>query len=110
MDNDATNEGSTIVLEWDPPSNRNGPYRTLITYSATQVFNYNVSRVQNMSGSFVIDDEGTRTHTLSGNDILPFANYNITITPFNRLFGQSLSAPNVFEMIMTVPIGRWSLL
>ena len=110
VSDDATNANSRIVLDWDPPSDRNGSFNTLITYSAIQIFTYDVNRVQTISDSLIIEDQDTNTLTLSGDDILPFADYNITIIPFNRLFGRSLSAPTVLRMVTTVPIGRQSLL
>ena len=95
-----------IFVSWLPPSNRNGSFDVTFTFTATQVFIYQ-DRVQGDSNEINLvgsDSRTTRTETISG--VLPYAEYQVTLTAFNRLFGKSRSSEPVTVSIITRPIGK----
>ena len=101
---------SDIIVSWLSPSNRNGSFNITFNYTAIQVFIYE-DRVQrdtkemNLLGSETIT---TQTEMLTG--VLPYAEYTITLTSFNRLFGKTLARESVTMSIISQPIGMYLIM
>ena len=89
------NDGTDIILSWVPPSNRNGTFDYIITFNARSSFNYpdHPDRTQEDSNDNIMVMGTSASHTLT--NVLAFANYEVTITAYNRLRGIEFSGPTV---------------
>ena len=91
-----------ITITWTPPSIRNGSFNYDLSYEARQDFSY-TSRIQTASETVELPF-GTTSYVVT--DVLPFANYTITVVAFNRQFGRMFSSDNVVNHIRTQPISK----
>ena len=93
---------SKLVITWDLPSERNGSFLLSLTYEGVQTFGQRVGPVIKILS-------GTITNYTIGN-VLPFANYVVTIRAYNEQFGLSLSSNNVTLSILTSPTRKLLIL
>ena len=91
-----------ITITWTPPSIRNGLFNYNLSYEARQDFTYTF-RIQTTSETVELPF-GTTSYVIT--NVLPFANYTITVVAFNRQFGRMFSSDNVVNHIRTQPIGK----
>ena len=91
-----------INITWTPPSVRNGSFNYDLSYVARQDFTY-TSRIQSTSDTIELPF-GTTSYDIT--NVLPFANYTITVVAFNRQFGRMFSSDNVIDRIRTQPISK----
>ena len=91
-----------INITWTPPSIRNGSFNYDLSYVARQDFTY-TSRIQSTSDKVELPF-GTTSYVIT--NVLPFANYTITVVAFNRQFGRMFSSDNVIDRIRTQPISK----
>ena len=91
-----------INITWTPPSIRNGSFNYDLSYVARQDFTY-TSRIRNTSDTIELPF-GTTSYVIT--NVLPFANYTITVVAFNRQFGRMFSSDNVIDCIRTQPISK----
>ena len=98
-----TTTSTSINLEWVPPSDRNGTFDYTITFNARSSFNYpnHPDRIQEDSYSKITLFGTNTSYTLV--NVLAFADYEVTITAFNRLHGIEFSGPTVNESIRSLP-------
>ena len=105
-----TNIGTSIQLDWVPPSQRNGSFDYIIAFSARSNFSYRgyPERVQEDSGSNIMLMGSHTSYTLP--NVLAFANYEVSITAFNQLRGpEEFSGPTVTGTILSLPQGQLDL-
>ena len=91
-----------ITITWTPPSVRNGSFNYDLSYEARQDFSY-TAHIQTASDTVELPF-GTTSYVIT--NVLPFANYTITVVAFNRQFGRMFSSDNVVNHIRTQPISK----
>ena len=104
-----TNDDMDIILTWMPPSDRNGTFDYVITFSARSSFIYpnHPDRTEEASDDDIMVVGTSTSHTLVS--VLAYANYEVTITPFNRLRGMDFSGPTVTSNLRSLAQGELEL-
>ena len=104
-----TNDDMDIILTWTPPSDRNGTFDYIITFSARSSFNYpnHLDRTEVASDDDIMVVGTSTSHTLE--NVLAYANYQVTITAFNRLRGMGFSGPIVTSNLRSLAQGELEL-
>ena len=90
-----------VFLKWTPPSPRNGPYMLQLNYTAEQTPPYPASRADSDSSSIMLP-QNTLQFTIR--DVLPFANYTVTVYAVNVRLGFAGVADST--TIRSQPIGK----
>lgn len=101
---------SLINATWIPPTSRNGSFNISFTYQATQVFIYE-ERIKRDSGDMNLLGPETNATEISSQEIpnvLPYANYTVTIFGFNRLYGVDRSSESVIMTIRSRPTSKYT--
>ena len=104
------NINTNISLTWVPPSERNGTFDYIIAYRARSNFSYPnyLDRIQEDSRDNIIVMGSSTSYFLT--DVLAFANYEVSITAFNRLRGrEQFYGPTVTSRILSEPQGQLDL-
>ena len=104
-----SNDDMDIILTWTPPSDRNGTFDYVITFSARSSFNYpsHPDRIEVASDDNIMEVGTSMSHTLVS--VLAYANYEVTITAFNRLRGMGFSGPTVTRNLRSLAQGELKL-
>ena len=91
-----------LDISWTPPSNRNGPFETVFTYFGTQTPDYPPQRSNSSLNQTLILSEDQRTFAIP--DGLPYAEYTVTLQPFNVKTGNRALPYSM--TVRTIAIGK----
>lgn len=92
-----------LVITWTPPPPRNGSFQTLFTFSGTQTPDYPPQRSNSTSPQTLILPQDQETYNIANG--LPYAEYNITLQPFN--VKTENRAPSSSTPLRTTPLGEY---
>lgn len=99
-----SNQTVKLDISWSPPSTRNGVFLTQITYDGSQTLPYPPERRQSVgpvTTTLSEKSENANSYTITRG--LPYAEYNITVQPFNIKTNNMAMA--VFSINRTIAIG-----
>lgn len=96
-----SNQTVRLDISWSPPSTRNGVFLTQITFDGSQTPPYPPERRQSVGPVTTTLSENADSYTIPRG--LPYAEYNITVQPFNIKTNNMAMA--VFSIRRTIAIG-----
>ena len=93
----------TFRISWTQPHDRFGPFHYRLEFEATHLDDYPMERMRNVDTTTRILTDGN-LESFTFTDALPYANYSITLTPFNIKLNRD--GPSRSLSVPTIPIGK----
>ncbi len=103
---DGSSSRVAIVVIWRRPSERNGPYRYMLNYTADQSFPYPVTRSISTSSSSINLAGDDQSYSVPINNSLPFADFTVSLYAFNIRRGAGVKSAVMTRTEKTTSIGE----
>lgn len=90
-------------ISWTQPHDRFGAFHYRLEFEAAHLDDYPMERMRTVdTTTMTLTDGNLKSFTFTG--ALPYANYSITLTPFNVKLNRD--GPSRSISVITIPIGR----